>query len=94
MNRLLGYEPYQGFEIYAFPAVGKDILDRPFDGYRGWAKRTSDGKCFDGGAIHRTITEMENEMRTCIDIILTYEEKKANGETVSGVAPTTLFGFR
>lgn len=94
MNRLLGYEPYEGFEIYAFPHKGKDLFGREFDGYRGWAKRTSDGKCFDGSAIHRTIHDAEDEMKVAIDILLTEEQNRAIGRINNGVAASTLFGFR
>ena len=75
MNRLLGYEPYRGFEIHTFPATGKDIIGRHFNGRRGWAKRHKDSKTLEGGAVHRTIPEAEDEMKSIIDIFLKNETK-------------------
>lgn len=91
---MLGYEPYEGFEIYAFPHKGRDFFGFVFDGYRGWAKRTSDGKCFDGGAIHKTIHDAEDEMKVAIDILLTEERNRAEGKVNHGVSASTFFGFR
>lgn len=94
MNILLGYEPYNGFEIYAFSETGTDFIGRKFNGFRGWAKRTSDGKCVNGGAVHETISGAEDEMKTIVDILLTAEERKSEGKTMGVVAPATLFGFK
>ena len=91
MNRELGYEPYEGFEIYAFPAKGKDIIDRPFDGYRGWAKRPSDGKTLNGGTVHRTIPDAEDEMRSLIDAVLTFERKEGKGDVSSNTTHIRIF---
>ena len=93
MNRLLGYEPYKDFQIYAFSREGKDFFGRTFEGYRGWAKRLSDGKCFNG-TVCPTIKDAEDEMKTLIDILLTAEENHAKGIVNNGVPVAAFIGFK
>ena len=93
MNILLGYEPYKGFEIHALPRKSTDCFGRPFNGYLGWAKRTSDGKCFDGGAVHRTISAAEDEMKSCVDVLLDREERLAGDTSNDEAAASIFFGL-
>lgn len=94
MNRILGYEPYEGFEIHVFPhGEGKDFFGFSCKNYRGWAKRASDGKCMDGSVVH-SWEEAVDEMKEMINAIIAEEERKASGLPIGDPAPSTFFGFK